>query len=104
MERRAEPAGCERVINAMKQAVERGTSLCRQLLAFARRQPLRPEPVDLNRLIVGMRELLDRSLRGDVQFQSEFGEDLWPGEADPARLVLVILRRPVNWGDATPAG
>jgi len=36
------------LFNAMKQAVERGASLCRQLLAFARRQPLRPEPVDIN--------------------------------------------------------
>ncbi len=104
MGRPGDPAGRERVFNAMKQAVERGTSLCRQLLAFARRQPLRPEPVDLNRLIVGMRELLDRSLRGDVQFQSEFAEDLWPVEVDPGELELVILNLAVNARDAMPTG
>jgi signal transduction histidine kinase/ActR/RegA family two-component response regulator len=104
MGRPGDPAGRERVFNAMKQAVERGASLCRQLLAFARRQPLRPEPVDLNRLIVAMRELLDRSLRGDVQFQSEFAEDLWPVEVDPGELELVILNLAVNARDAMPTG
>jgi signal transduction histidine kinase/ActR/RegA family two-component response regulator len=104
MGRPGDPAGRERVFNAMKQAVERGAGLCRQLLAFARRQPLRPEPVDLNRLIVGMHELLDRSLRGDVQFQSEFAEHLWPVEVDPGELELVILNLAVNARDAMPRG
>ena len=104
MGRPGDPAAHERVFNAMKQAVERGASLCRQLLAFARRQPLRPEPVDLNRLIVAMRELLDRSLRGDVQFRSEFAEDLWPVEVDPGELELVILNLAVNARDAMPKG
>ncbi len=104
MARPGDPAGRERVLNAMKQAVERGAGLCRQLLAFARRQPLRPEPVDLNGLIVGMRELLDRSLRGDVQFRSEFAESLWPVEVDPGELELVILNLAVNARDAMPTG
>ena len=104
MARPGDPAGRERVFNAMKQAVERGASLCRQLLAFARRQPLRPEPVDLNRLIVGMHELLDRSLRGDVQFRSVFAESLWPVEVDPGELELVILNLAVNARDAMPTG
>jgi signal transduction histidine kinase/CheY-like chemotaxis protein len=104
MGRPGDPAGRERVFNAMKQAVERGAGLCRQLLAFARRQPLRPEPVDLHRLIVGMHELLDRSLRGDVQFQSEFAEHLWPVEVDPGELELVILNLAVNARDAMPTG
>jgi signal transduction histidine kinase/ActR/RegA family two-component response regulator len=104
MGRPGDPAGRERVFNAMKQAVERGAGLCRQLLAFARRQPLRPEPVDLNRLIIGMRELLDRSLRGDVQFRCEFAERLWPVEVDPGELELVILNLAVNARDAMPTG
>jgi signal transduction histidine kinase/CheY-like chemotaxis protein len=99
-----DPTGRERVYNAMKQAVERGAALCRQLLAFARRQPLRPEAVDLRRLILGMRELLDRSLRGDVQFRSEFAEHLWPVEVDPGELELVILNLAVNARDAMPTG
>jgi signal transduction histidine kinase/CheY-like chemotaxis protein len=104
MVRPGDPARRERVFTAMKQAVERGAGLCRQLLAFARRQPLRPEAVDLNRLIVGMRELLDRSLRGDVQFRSDFAERLWPVEVDPGELELVILNLAVNARDAMPTG
>jgi len=104
MGRPGDPAGRERVFTAMKQAVERGASLCRQLLAFARRQPLRPEAVDLKRLILGMRELLDRSLRGDVQFKCEFAERLWPVEVDPGELELVILNLAVNARDAMPTG
>jgi signal transduction histidine kinase/CheY-like chemotaxis protein len=104
MGRPGDPAVRERIFNAMKQAVERGAGLCRQLLAFARRQPLRPEAVDLHRLIVGMRELLDRSLRGDVQFRCEFAEHLWPVEVDPGELELVILNLAVNARDAMPTG
>src|ERR1700704_632500 len=104
MGRPGEPAGRERVFTAMKQAVERGAALCRQLLAFARRQPLRPEAVDLERLIVGMGELLDRSLRGDVQFRCEFAQRLWPVEVDPGELELVILNLAVNARDAMPTG
>jgi CheY-like chemotaxis protein len=74
------------------------------LLAFARRQPLRPQAVDLKRLIIGMRDLLDRSLRGDVQFRSEFAEHLWPVEVDPGELELVILNLAVNARDAMPTG
>jgi CheY-like chemotaxis protein len=51
-----------------------------------------------------MRDLLDRSLRGDVQFQSEFAEDLWPVEVDPGELELVILNLAVNARDAMPTG
>jgi signal transduction histidine kinase/ActR/RegA family two-component response regulator len=104
MGRQGDSAGRERIFNAMKQAVERGATLCRQLLAFARRQPLRPQAVDLKRLIIGMRDLLDRSLRGDVQFRSEFAQHLWPVEVDPGELELVILNLAVNARDAMPTG
>ncbi len=83
---------------------KRGSGLTRQLLAFSRRQPLRPEPVDISRQIGGMRELLDRSLRGDVHVWLDFDEDLWPIEVDPGELELVILNLAVNARDAMPAG
>jgi signal transduction histidine kinase/ActR/RegA family two-component response regulator len=94
----------ERMVAAMKQAVERGAGLCRQLLAFSGRQALRPEAVDLRQLIRGMRELLDRSLRGDVKIQSEFAHNLWPVEVDPGELELVILNLALNARDAMPSG
>ena len=93
-----------RVIAQMRQATERGASLSRKLLAFSRRQPLNPEPVDLHRQIDGMRELLDRTLRGDVEVRTELADDLWPIKVDPAEWELVVLNLCVNARDAMPDG
>jgi CheY-like chemotaxis protein len=78
--------------------------LSRKLLAFSRRQPLNPEPVDLRRQIDGMRELLDRTLRGDVEVKTELADDLWPIKVDPAEWELVVLNLCVNARDAMPDG
>ena len=94
----------ERILAGMRQAAERGASLSRQLLAFARRQPLKPEPLDLRRQIDGMRDLLDRTLRGDVQVVTELADALWPIKVDRAELELVILNLCVNARDAMPSG
>jgi PAS domain S-box-containing protein len=99
----------ERIIAGMRQAAERGASLSRQLLAFARRQPLKPELLDLRRQIDGMRDLLDRTLRGDVQVKTELTDApgaaaLWPIKVDRAELELVILNLCVNARDAMPSG
>ena len=99
-----EPERQQRLLASMEQAADRGAALSRQLLAFARQQPLRMESVDLRQHIGSMRELLDRSLRGDVQVKTEFEKDLWPVEVDPAQLELVILNLCVNARDAMPNG
>ena len=104
IERHSDPARLARVRAGMRQAVERGSGLSRQLLAFSRRQALRPEPVDLRYQIGGMQELLDRSLRGDVQVRTDLDQDLWPVEVDPGELELVILNLAVNARDAMPEG
>jgi signal transduction histidine kinase/CheY-like chemotaxis protein len=93
-----------RVLDGMRQAAERGASLSRQLLAFARRQPLRAEPIDLRAQLEGMRDLLDRTLRGDVHVRTDFADDLWTILADPAELELVLLNLCVNARDAMPDG
>jgi PAS domain S-box-containing protein len=93
-----------RVIAQMRQAAERGASLSRKLLAFSRRQPLNPEPVDLHRQIDGMRELLNRTLRGDVEVKTELADDLWPIKVDAAEWELVVLNLCVNARDAMPDG
>jgi PAS domain S-box-containing protein len=93
-----------KLLSSIEQAVDRGATLSRQLLAFARRLPLTVESVDLRHHIEGMRELLDRSLRGDVQVKTAFAPDLWPVDVDPAQLELVILNLCVNARDAMPNG
>jgi signal transduction histidine kinase/CheY-like chemotaxis protein len=102
--RQTDPARRDHIFASMRQAVDRGASLCRQLLAFSRRQALKPQAVNLKRLIGDMRELLNRSLRGDIQIQSSFADRLWCVEVDPGELELVILNLALNARDAMPSG
>jgi signal transduction histidine kinase len=104
LDRQEDPARRARMLQGMRQAAERGSALTRQLLAFSRRRPLAPEAVDLQTRIGGMRELLDRSLRGDVYVDLEFDENLWPVEVDAGELELVILNLAFNARDAMPKG
>ncbi|MBB3452727.1 signal transduction histidine kinase/ActR/RegA family two-component response regulator [Rhizobium sp. BK313] len=104
LDRQADPARRKRLMDGMRQAAERGSGLTRQLLAFSRRQDLKPQTVDLARQIGGMRELLDRSLRGDVHVVIDLSPDLWPVEVDASELELVVLNLSVNARDAMPKG
>ena len=104
LDRRADPERRKRLMDGMRQAAQRGTALTRQLLAFSRRQSLAPESVDLVLRIGRMRELLDRSLSGDVHVEVQFEPDLWPVEVDPGELELVVLNLAVNARDAMPDG
>ncbi len=104
LDRQTDPNRRRRLMDGMIQAAQRGAGLTRQLLAFSRRQTLRPETVDVAAQIGGMRELLDRSLRGDVHVEFEFPDSLWPVEVDPGEHELVILNLAVNARDAMPNG
>ncbi len=93
-----------RLLGAMRQATDRGAQLTRQLLAFSRRQELRPEVVDLGAQLAGMREMLERSLRGDIRITFSAAADLWPVEVDPTQFELAVLNVAVNARDAMPGG
>jgi signal transduction histidine kinase/CheY-like chemotaxis protein len=99
-----DPARRRRLMDAMRQAAQRGASLTRQLLTFSRRSDLQPEPIDLAVQIGGMRDLLDRSLGGDVHVELAFASGLWPVEVDPGELELVVLNLAVNARDAMDHG
>jgi signal transduction histidine kinase len=104
MERNPDPARRQSTTEAMRQAVERGAGLTRQLLAFARRQTLTPEVIDVGARLVGMRNLLERSLRADILVDFRVAPDLWPVKSDPTQLELAILNLAVNARDAMPKG
>lgn len=104
VERRVQDPQVTGLVRAGIDTVERGARLVRHLLAFARRQPLAPEPVDLAARIRGMRDLLDRSLRTDIRVDLDLPADLWPLLADPIQLELAILNLAVNARDAMPQG
>jgi PAS domain S-box-containing protein len=94
----------ERVCDGMRRAVQRGTGLTHQLLAFTRRQPINPEPIDLSVHLKGMREMLERSLHGDIVVEMRFGTGLWPVEIDPGEFELALLNLFANARDAMPGG
>jgi signal transduction histidine kinase len=100
----ANTAKRERLLTGMGHAVDRGAKLTRQLLAFSRRQTLRPETIDLQVQVGGMLELLNRSLRGDINVALDLAPDLWPIVVDPLELELTILNLAVNARDAMPKG
>jgi PAS domain S-box-containing protein len=93
-----------RYIEAAIRAASRGGHLTQQLLAYARRQNLSPQAVDVNAVITGMRELLQRSLGGLVQVRTSLDPSLWNATSDPNQLELVILNLAINSRDAMPAG
>jgi signal transduction histidine kinase len=93
-----------RFADAIVQTAGRAAALTAQLLAFARRQPLRPEVIDLNARIQGMTDLLDRTLGERVEIRTELAPGLCVVEADPAQLEAAILNIAVNARDAMPEG
>ncbi len=92
------------VIDGMRQAMDRGTALTRQLLAFSRRRPLAPKFVDLREQLRGMEEMLRRSLRGDIEVHMNFEDVAATVEVDPSELELALLNICVNARDAMPDG
>ena len=93
-----------RFADAIVQTAGRAAALTGQLLAFARRQPLQPEVIDLNAKIRGMTDLLDRTLGERIEVRTELVDGLCAIEADPAQLEAAILNIAVNARDAMPDG
>src|SRR5205085_6580272 len=93
-----------RAIEAIQTAAKRGESLTRQLLTFSRRQHLSPTVVDLNAGIKNMRPMIESSLRGNIVYNENIGDGVWPVKVDLAELELAIVNIAVNARDAMPNG
>ena len=93
-----------RLIDAAMKGAERGASLTRRMLAFARQQELTTGPVDLATLVTGMRDLLDRSLGPQVELRLHVEDGVPPALADANQLELAILNLAINARDAMPRG
>lgn len=98
------PETAERAIANAVRGAERAATLTQRLLAFARRQPLAPKPVDVNALVAGMSELLHRALGETVALETVLAPDLWAVEVDPGELEAAILNLAVNARDAMGEG
>ena len=92
-----------RLRNAIHGA-ERAADLTRRLLAFARRQPLEPQPINLGRLVGEVAELMRRTLGEGIEVETVIAGGLWNTLADPAQVESALLNLAINARDAMPEG
>ncbi|MGQ9368419.1 ATP-binding protein [Azospirillum sp. ST 5-10] len=85
-------------------ASDRAATLTGRLLAFARRQSLAPESLDLNALVAAMDGLLQRSVGESVRIETALAADLWPTWADANQVESALLNLVLNARDAMPGG
>ncbi|MDX8477858.1 response regulator [Mesorhizobium sp. VK24D] len=88
----------------IKQNANRAASLVRQLLAFSRKQTLRPEVLNLTDVLADLRMLLARLVGNDIRLKIDHGRDLWPVKVDIGQFEQVVVNLAVNARDAMPAG
>ncbi|NQU70654.1 MAG: response regulator [Rhodospirillales bacterium] len=82
----------------------RAAELTNQLLAFSRKQELKSQHVDLNALVLGLRDMLQQTLGETVSVDAELADGIWPILADPSLLESALLNLSLNARDAMPAG
>ena len=93
-----------RDVEMVNRAAERAASLTRQLLAFSRKQVLKPEPLDLNALVGGLAPMLRRLIGEHIDLVIAPGGDLGQVMADPGQIEQVVMNLVVNARDAMPDG
>jgi PAS domain S-box-containing protein len=94
----------QRLIEGAVQSAERARVLVQRLLAFARRQPLQPMPVDIARLVRGMADLVASTTGPQIVVEVDAANDLPSAQADPNQLEMAVLNLAVNARDAMPNG
>ena len=93
-----------RLLDMIGTATQRGESLTRQLLSYSRQQTLTPQVIDLSQRLPLLRELLLRSLGGDIEIKVDVPDGVCAVRVDPGEFELAILNLAVNAKDAMPSG
>lgn len=104
LERRLSDDDDRDILREAQEATELGAQLAARLLAFGRRQPLNPRPVDLNALVAGMVDLLRRSLGEMVRIDTRLGNAVPMVMADAGQVENALLNLSINARDAMPEG
>jgi two-component system, cell cycle sensor histidine kinase and response regulator CckA len=91
-------------LDEILKAGHRAAGLTRQLLAFSRKELIRPEVLNFNSLIMNFEKMLRRLIREDIDIVSVCSPDLWQVEADPGQMEQVVMNLAVNARDAMPKG
>lgn len=94
----------DRFITAAQGATKRAAALTHRLLAFSRRATLDPRPLDINRLVAGMQDLIARSVGPSITVQVVLAAELWATLADAGQLENALLNLSLNARDAMPDG
>jgi len=102
-ERWHESASLE-TINEISDAAQRASTLTEQLLAFGRRQMVRPRPVDLNQIILRAEAMLRRLVGEDIVVKTQLQENLWKVKMDPIQADQILINLAANARDAMPNG
>ncbi len=92
----------QRFIDAAIEGATRAATLTQRLLAFSRQQPLAPEPVDANKLVASMSDMLRQTLGSGVRLETVLSDGLWRTHADMSQLENALLNLAVNARDAMP--
>jgi PAS domain S-box-containing protein len=98
------PDKLKRMLDGIRNSAQRGASLTKQLLAFARAQPLEIRQIELRDFFSDVTTLLRPSLRSNIELITEISDQLWPVDADAGALELVLLNLAFNARDAMPDG
>jgi PAS domain S-box-containing protein len=99
-----QPEDSKDLLDAIYRAATRGSELTQRLLAFSRRQPLRPQAVDVDVLVDGMGDLLRRTLGEIIEVSVTTAPGLWRAEVDSNQLESALLNVALNARDAMPEG
>ena len=101
---RAGERDVSRYADAISRGTERAAALTQRLLAFARRQALDPKPLDANKLVAGLMDMLRRTLPEGITVETALAGGLWWTQVDPSQLESAVLNLVLNARDAMPAG
>jgi PAS domain S-box-containing protein len=94
----------DRYVSMATTSANRAAALTHRLLAFSRRQPLDPRPVNANRLVTSMEELLRRTIGEGIELEIVTAGGLWQTQCDPHQLESALLNLAINARDAMPEG
>jgi PAS domain S-box-containing protein len=97
-------AKLERAISAIETATKRGAALTNQLLTFARRQSVNPQPIDFASRLTAIRDVLHAGVGGTVRLAFDIDAEVWPIKADVSELETALLNLVINARDAMPEG